>query len=117
VDALIVPLPALGIQINIPLVWPQPKSHLRQRDLAMADSGDDSELIFDSPPASGSPEKRSDTAQRFPESRYTTAEAREAALTQELENIRKINQVVEGVVDSLDKAKSNMEVRYLQIRV
>ncbi|KAF2665804.1 hypothetical protein BT63DRAFT_428751 [Microthyrium microscopicum] len=75
----------------------------------MASFEDDSELIFDSPPASASPQKRSDAAQRFPESPFDTAEAREAALRQELENIRKINQVVEGVVDSLDKAKSNME--------
>ena len=37
-------------------------------------------------------------------------EAREAALQQELENVRKINTVVEGVVESLEKAKGNMEV-------
>ena len=44
------------------------------------------------------------------ESRQTAEEEREAALRQELENIRKINEVLEGVHSSLEKAKNNMEV-------
>ena len=36
---------------------------------------------------------------------------REAALKQELENVRHINEVIEGVVDSLETAKTNMNVR------
>lgn len=43
-------------------------------------------------------------------SQEDAAEAREAALQQELENVRKINTVIEGVVESLEKAKGNMEV-------
>lgn len=45
------------------------------------------------------------------ESKYDTDEAREAALRKELAGIRNINQVVEGVVESLEKAKGNMDVR------
>lgn len=37
-------------------------------------------------------------------------EAREAALRYELMGIRGINQAIEGVVDSLERAKGNMEV-------
>lgn len=37
-------------------------------------------------------------------------EAREAALRRELAGIRSINEVIEGVVESLERAKGNMEV-------
>jgi len=74
------------------------------------DFEDDSDIIFDSPPPSITKPKETPVSK---ESRYSTEEAREAreaALKQELESIRKINQVVEGVVESLEKAKGNMEV-------
>lgn len=45
------------------------------------------------------------------ESRYDNEEAREALLRKELESVRSINQVMEGVVESLERAKGNMEVR------
>ncbi|KAI9815312.1 MAG: hypothetical protein M1827_002792 [Pycnora praestabilis] len=41
---------------------------------------------------------------------YDAEEAREAALRRELASVRSINEVVEGVVGSLDRAKANMEV-------
>jgi hypothetical protein len=44
------------------------------------------------------------------ESKYTTEEAREAALRKELESVRNVNKVIEDVVESLEKAKSNMGV-------
>lgn len=47
---------------------------------------------------------------RAKESHYTTEEAREAALRRELESIRSVNKAIEGVVDSLQKAKANMAV-------
>jgi hypothetical protein len=47
------------------------------------------------------------------ESSYDAEEIREAQLRQELENIRKINTVIEGVVESLEKAKTNMEVSHI----
>lgn len=74
---------------------------------------DDSELIFSSPapaPASSGAKSTEPNKPKYSESRFTTEENREAALKQELENVRKINQVIEGVVDSLEKAKSNMDV-------
>ncbi len=45
------------------------------------------------------------------ESRYSTEEAREAALRAELESVRTVNKVIEDVVSSLEKAKNNMHVR------
>ncbi|KAF2712792.1 hypothetical protein K504DRAFT_373109, partial [Pleomassaria siparia CBS 279.74] len=46
---------------------------------------------------------------RTKESHYTTEEAREAALRKELETVRNVNKVIEGVVESLEKARSNMD--------
>lgn len=42
-------------------------------------------------------------------------EAREAALRRELAGIRNINEVIEGVVESLERAKGNMEVSWESI--
>ncbi|KAI9794302.1 MAG: hypothetical protein M1835_006690 [Candelina submexicana] len=42
-------------------------------------------------------------------SRHDTEEAREVALRKELEGVRNINEVIEGVIRSLDRAKENME--------
>lgn len=41
---------------------------------------------------------------------YDRQEARDAALRTELESVRNINQVIEGLLSSLDSAKGNMEV-------
>ena len=38
-------------------------------------------------------------------------ESRHAALRKELENVKSVNRVVEGVIESLQKAKGNMNVR------
>jgi hypothetical protein len=43
---------------------------------------------------------------------YDSHEAREAALRTELHGVRNINQVIEGLLSSLDSAKGNMEVRH-----
>lgn len=40
----------------------------------------------------------------------TTTESREAALQRELEGVRKINQVIEGVIGTLERARGNMGV-------
>lgn len=45
------------------------------------------------------------------ESSYDQEEGRDAALRNELQSVRKINQVIEGLLNSLDSAKGNMEVR------
>jgi hypothetical protein len=50
-------------------------------------------------------------ARESADSRYENEEAREAALRKELESVRSVNEVIEGVVESLEKAKGNMEVR------
>lgn len=88
--------------------------------LSLSDS--DSDALFDSPAAR---KKQSKTQRegadagggagsgktRAKESHYTTEEAREAALRKELESVRNVNRVIEGVVESLQKARNNMDVR------
>lgn len=44
--------------------------------------------------------------------RPETSESREAALRKELDSVRQINKVIEDVVQSLEKAKGNMDVCY-----
>lgn len=41
---------------------------------------------------------------------FDREEAREAALRNELQSVRNISEVIEGLLDSLDNAKGNMEV-------
>lgn len=41
---------------------------------------------------------------------FDAEEVREAALRQELEGVRNINEVIEGVIGTLEKAKGNMGV-------
>lgn len=67
----------------------------------------DDQDIFDSP------EK---TLTQLPErtpsrhGRHDIQEARDAALTKELENVKAVNKVVEDVINGLTKAKGNMDV-------
>lgn len=88
--------------------------------LDLSDSDDDA--LFDTPAARKTKQKTKDADNdagegaaggktRSKESHYTTEEAREAALRRELESIRNVNKVIEGVVESLQKAKDNMAVR------
>lgn len=83
-------------------------------DLSVSDS--DSDALFDTPAARKNKKKAQDGnadasgKTRTKESHYTTEEAREAALRKELESVRNVNRVIEGVVESLEKAKSNMGV-------
>jgi hypothetical protein len=45
------------------------------------------------------------------ESKYDAEAARDSSLKRELESVRSINEVIEGVVSSLETAKGNMDVR------
>lgn len=88
-------------------------------DLNLSDS--DTDALFDTPAARKNKQKAQGAAAeagadaaagkaRAKESHYTTEEAREAALRRELESVRNVNKVIEGVVESLQKAKDNMGV-------
>lgn len=44
------------------------------------------------------------------ETLFDREETREAALRNELQTVRNINQVIEDLLDSLDRAKGNMQV-------
>jgi len=48
--------------------------------------------------------------QRNAESKYDAEQSRDVALQKELEGVRSINEVIEGVVSSLEAAKGNMDV-------
>ncbi|KAI4619878.1 hypothetical protein J4E83_005735 [Alternaria metachromatica] len=76
-------------------------------------SDSDTDALFDTPAARKTKKQTKDADNdaaktRSKESHYTTEEAREAALRRELESIRNVNKVIEGVVESLQKAKDNM---------
>lgn len=67
--------------------------------------------LLDSPvqPTQKPKEQASKAAHSFKQS-YGNKESRDAALRQELANVRKVNETIEGVIESLDKAKTNMTV-------
>jgi outer membrane translocation and assembly module TamA len=84
-------------------------------------SDEDTEVLWDSPSKhktkrlnqsyikqeSSSPVPRADHED---ETLFDQQEAREAALRSELQSLRNINQVIESLLGSLDRAKGNMEV-------
>ncbi|KAL8821112.1 MAG: hypothetical protein Q9223_000804 [Gallowayella weberi] len=82
-------------------------------------SDDDTEALFASPsrPETKPPSKasRANPKEPAPKSRDANdgdsddGEAREAALRKELAGIRTINQVIEGTIDSLQRAQGNMD--------
>jgi hypothetical protein len=90
----------------------QSTTSLTRKDIhfAMADNLDssDHEDSFASPPNAAS-RSRTPTNQN---SRFDVEESREAALRKELEGVRKINEVIEGVIGTLERAKGNMGVRW-----
>jgi hypothetical protein len=72
------------------------------------DNLDDFELILDSPvPATNATKKTPNRTDASSKPRVDE-DSREASLKQELESIQKINEVIEGVIDSLEKAKENV---------
>ena len=83
-------------------------------------SDSDPEDLFASPSRAAKPKQEPSTKhsestnaapQRNGESKYDTEQARDAALQKELESVRGINEVIEGVVSSLEAAEGNMDVR------
>lgn len=91
------------------------------RGAGLSDSSD-AEDLFASPSRTSKQTKKApsqppDTTDARPTNRgngaskYDTEQTRNALLQRELEGIRNINEVIEGVVSSLECAKGNMEVR------
>ena len=83
-------------------------------------SDEDTEDLWDSPSKRGvqkKPTPRSSDEIPAPdphhdggETMFDRQEAREAALQNELHTVRNINEVIEGLLSSIDRAKGNMEV-------
>ncbi|KAG0649944.1 Outer kinetochore duo1 [Hyphodiscus hymeniophilus] len=76
-------------------------------------SDSDTEDLFASPSRASKPAQKStkptEPAPRKEESKYDAEQARDASLQRELESVRSINDVIEGVVNSLECAKGNMD--------
>lgn len=78
-------------------------------------SDSDTEDLFASPSKASKQSQKSNSKSDAPtsrnvESKYDAEQAREASLRRELESVRSINEVIEGVVSSLEVAKGNMDV-------
>ena len=82
---------------------------------------DDTEALFASPsrpqrprrPKPGKPDTQEPIAsqsRKLDNQEVDDEEAREAVLRKELARIRNINQVIEGAIDSLERAGNNMDV-------
>jgi hypothetical protein len=85
-------------------------------DIGKLDLSDsDTEDLFASPSKVSKPSQKPNSKSDVPsnrnvESKYDAEQAREASLRKELESVRSINEVIEGVVSSLEVAKGNMDV-------
>jgi hypothetical protein len=89
-------------------------------DIGRLDLSDsDPDDLFASPSKVSKPSQKPPTrpaesasagGQRNGESKYDTEAAREANLKRELDSVKNINEVIEGVLSSLETAKGNMEV-------
>ena len=90
------------------------------QDLSLSDSEDNTSELFTSPSRRGRNKSKASTKsqdapqQTKTESKYDAEATREAALQRELEGVRNINEVLEGVLSSLEIAKGNMDVRLRQ---
>lgn len=84
-------------------------------DIARLRLQEDEEDLFASPESGATTQKHTPSAndpsshkQGRSETRHEAEEAREARLQAELERVREVNKVIEGVTTSLGKAKANM---------
>lgn len=80
----------------------------------MADDMDETELDLASlahTPTSARPQPERPKTPANQNADLDTDEAREAALRKELAGVRHINEVIEGMIGTLEKARSNMNVR------
>lgn len=86
-------------------------------------SDSDNEDLFASPSKASKPNQQKTApkanegsnapSQRNGESKYDAEAAREASLKRELASVRSINEVIEGVISSLECAQGNMDVSRL----
>lgn len=80
-------------------------------DIARLRLQEDEEDLFASPESGATTQKHTPSTENKharSESRHDAAEARDARLQAELERVREVNRVIEGVTASLEKAKANM---------
>ncbi len=76
------------------------------------DHEDMDESLWDSP-AKSAPESEQQQSGKTAQSSklsYEDQETKDKALRQELANVHRVNETVEGVLQSLDKARTNMRV-------
>src|SRR5271163_3557228 len=78
----------------------------------------DESLWNSSPPKGASPYAKKESGSsnsarpnsRNGQSNYEQEQTREEALREELASVRRVNETIEGVIESLEKAKSSMKV-------
>ena len=84
-----------------------------ERDLSIFHEQDAEDSLLDSPPKPTQEKAQSVRTERHPSSSrptYEQQQAREEELRRELESVRNVNDAIEGVIESLGKAKDNMKV-------
>ena len=71
------------------------------------------ESLWDSPARPAPMADKQQSGKMAPSAKPThdDQDAQNQALRQELANVRKVNETIEGVIQSLDKAKTDMKVR------
>lgn len=74
---------------------------------------DDSELF--SSPSPSKPEQPKNDPKTPSKPKFDAEETREAALRKELAGVRGINEIIEGVIGTLERAKGNMDVRICRL--
>lgn len=109
-----------------PVQMDQSRWAKNMENLSLSNDHQDDELDFDSPPKQNTkPNANTQQAPKTPANRSQKTKAktqdttkisdsdndsRDDALRAELESVRRMNQVIEGVTASLEKARSNMDV-------
>lgn len=81
-------------------------------DIAKLDLSDSEDSVLSASPSKAQKYKprAQDPPPRNGESKYDAEQTREENLQRELEGVRSINEVIEGVISSLECAKGNMDV-------
>jgi DASH complex subunit Duo1 len=76
----------------------------------LSDDSDIDEDLWGSPSKAKPHTPHTNTQSRQKETSYEKQNAREEALRRELESVRRVNEAIEGAIESLAKAKNSMKV-------
>lgn len=80
--------------------------------LQLSDGSDVDEDLWTSPKKPQPSSQQTNASSRNREMSYEEKGAHEEALRRELESVRKVNEAIEGIIESLDKARNSMKVQH-----